>query len=211
MKYFRAFLLAALSCFSLWACSLLGPSQQDVRSAFQGASSGVNQANSASASMTQYGPPTWILTYYLTQSGGGSITLHFAMNVDPNSAPYAGEVVSINGSSLTLSNFRGNGYTYNGTITLGGSMTVTTDYATGHLVLNMNYSYLGSVNVSGSSSFVMVYNYVMYLSEDSYTGAVTSGPTFSGTITVNGKSYDVNTLISTSSAEVWGRGVPFRY
>jgi hypothetical protein len=182
-----------------------GVSQSDVKNAFSGFSAGASQVSKCTPSI-QGSPPNppnvWTYTYVLTQPRGGSITFFLQSNGADLMAPlYASEASTFDGSYITFSNFSsGNGYFINGTMNIGGGFivgSVTGGPYTGDLSLSMNYTYSGSFNITGNASFGMNCYYSMsvieYVNNSGYVDAI-NGPTLSGTLTVNGQTYDVSSL-----------------
>ena len=187
--------MMAFVLVSMGGCALDKPTQQEVQQVFTAFSNGTSQVTNGSSSTTLTGPPTWTYDYYFALSNGGSITmvLNITSSDNLNNAPTAGESGSVNGS-ITFTNYSDSSYTFNGTVNFTGGFT-TSSATNGDVLFNETYDYTGSLTVSGSGVSSMTSDYSASLSIDTNTGAIVSGPTYSGTVTLNNKyTYNVNTL-----------------
>jgi len=184
-----------------------GVSQGQIQQAFEGFASGAGQVSSGGSLSVQPPPPEYIYTYTLTESGGGSITLVLksTANIQSFSTSESGNFA---GSYITFTNFSGDGYTFNGTVGISGGFSITTGYSYPYLC-NLTYDYSGSVNVSGAASFTIDFSFSVAASAnadrygDFYSFA--SGPTYSGTVSANGQTYNIGSLSANVAPMSMGR------
>lgn len=197
-----ACVLAAVALASCAANTTLSttPTQQQAQQVFTGFATGTSQVTSGSETTTQTGPPTWTYEYTFYLSNGGSITEVLSSNTDLSSSLTTGESGSYNGT-ITFTNVSAYGYTYNGTINFTGSFT-TSSASNSDLILTESYSYTGSLSVSGNSVSSMAMNFSAMIGIDTTAGTIESGPTYTGTITLNGQAtYNVNSLSIAKSVD----------
>lgn len=99
-----------------------------------------------------------------------------------------------NGGTLTFTDYNVNGFIFNGTITVRMDDTGVIPGAslgeeTGVSILHMECS----IEVSGVETHSLAYDYTMEMDVETYATS------FSGSMTVDGKTFDINTIMSYES------------